>query len=159
MPRRWAGAITVAAALAVPALVTTSCGGAFPGSTVGQQVQSWSRTTGFGASLRTLEADGHRIAPVEAEHDPGALRTACDVLVTDALSANQNLPTPDARLTDILTAAYAAAAAAGRDCLAAAGGGSGLARAAAELTLASSGYVKAQARLDDIGGVASGAST
>lgn len=156
MPRGWAAAITV---LTVGTVVTTSCGGAFPGTTLGQQVQSWSRTTGFAASLRTLEADGRRIAPVEAEHDPGALRTACDVLVTDALTANQNLPTPDSRLTDILTAAYAAAAAAGRDCLDAAGGGIGLTRAASELDAASTGYVKAQARLDDIGAVGTGASS
>jgi hypothetical protein len=119
---------------------------------VGQQVQSWIRVTGFAAALGALQGDARRIPLIEAEHDAAALRTDGDVLVNDALGANQNLPTPDDRLTAILTAAYASAAAAGRDCLRAASGHSGvLARINSELASASSGYVKAQARMDALG--------
>jgi hypothetical protein len=148
----------VAAALAV-AVTVASCGSPYPGSTLGQQVRSWARTTGLAASLQALQADGGRLPRVEAEHDPAAVRTACDVLVQDALAANQNLPAPDARLTSVLSAAYAAAAAAGRDCLRSAGGGAGLAASATELSRAATGYVKAQARLDDLDATGSGASS
>jgi len=145
--RRWAasivGAIGVAGAL-------SSCGNPYAGATLGQQVQSWMRSTSFASGLRTLQADGRRIPEVEVEHDPAAVRTACDVLVTDALSANQNLPSPDAMLNTILAAAYGHAAAAGRQCLDSAGGGAGLLRAAADLAAADRGYVAAEARLDDI---------
>jgi hypothetical protein len=87
------------------------------------------------------------------------VRTDCDVLVNDALGANQNLPTPDDVLTRILSSAYEAASAAGRHCLSGAGGDRGLlARSRAELATAESGYVKAQARLDAVGAVGAGSS-
>jgi hypothetical protein len=141
-----------AALLVVTGLVLASCGSPYPGATLGAQVQSWAKSTGLTGSLRALRTDAHRIALVEARHDPRSVRTDCDVLVNDALSANQNLPAPDDVLTHILSAAYASASAAGRHCLAGAGGNAGLvARSKAELGSAASGYVKAQARLDDLG--------
>ena len=79
-------------------MVLASCGSPFPGRTLGQQVHSWATTTGLAGSLSTLRADAQRIAVVEARHDPAGVRTDCDVLVNDALSANQNLPSPDATL-------------------------------------------------------------
>jgi hypothetical protein len=82
------------------------------------------------------------------------------VLVNDALSANQNLPSPDDTLTRILSAAYVSAAAAGRHCLDGAGGNRALlARAAAEASGAASGYVKAEARLDDLDATGTGSSS
>jgi hypothetical protein len=141
-------------------LVLASCGSPYPGSTLGQQVQSWARSTGWSASLSALRGDARRIAVLEARHDPAGIRTDCDVLVNDALSANQNLPTPDGTLTRILSAAYSAATSGGRQCLAAAGGNRGLlARSDAELATAASGYVKAEARLDDLGATVPGASS
>jgi hypothetical protein len=122
-------------------------------------VQSWARSTGWSASLSTLRADARRIAVVDARHDPAAVRTDCDVLVNDALGANQSLPTPDGMLTRILSAAYSAAASAGRQCVTGAGGNQGLsARATRELATAASGYVKAAARLDDLGASVPGVS-
>ncbi len=92
-----------------------------------------------------------------ARHDAGGVRTDCDVLVNDALSANQNLPSPDDTLTRILSAAYAAASAAGRHCLnGAAGNRELLTSAAAELATAETGYVKAQARLDELDATGTG---
>jgi hypothetical protein len=149
------GAVLVAAGL-----VLASCGSPYPGSTLSQQVQSWARSTGWSGSLSTLRADARRIAVVDARHDLAAVRTDCDVLVNDALGANQNLPTPDGMLTRILSAAYSAAAAAGRQCVTGAGANEGLsARATGELATAASGYVKAAARLDDLGASVPGVSS
>jgi len=137
-----------APATVMSALVLVACGGPYPGATLGQQVQSWVRATGFTAAVGSLEADAARVRQV-SPGDAGGLRTVCDVLVTDALSANQNLPSPDTRLTTILTDAYRAAAAAGNGCLRAAGAASGVpSRVAADLAVARSGYIKAQARVD-----------
>jgi len=146
--------------LVLAALALASCGSPFPGKTVGQQVQSWAASTGLSASITTLRGDARRIAVVEARHDPAGVRTDCDVLVNDALSANQNLPSPDATLTGILSAAYAAASAAGRHCLAGADGNQTLLRrSASELTGAQSGFVKAEARLDELGATGLGSSS
>jgi hypothetical protein len=141
-------------------VVLTSCGSPYPGATLGQQVHSWATTTGLAGSLSTLRADARRVAAVEAAHDPAAVRTDCDVLVNDALSANQNLPSPDDTLTTVLSAAYASAAAGGHDCLVGAGGdGASLRRSHDELAQAASGYVKAEARLDALGATGPGSSS
>jgi hypothetical protein len=136
-----------------------SCGSPFPGATLGQQVRSWATSTGLTASLSALREDARRIAAVEARHDRAGVRTDCDVLVNDALSANQNLPSPDPTLTRILSSAYAAATAAGRHCLTGAQGNQALlTRSANELAAAASGYVKAQARLDALNATGPGSS-
>ena len=148
------------AALMVAALVLASCGSPFPGATLGQQVHSWVTSTGLTGSLSTLRSDARRVALLETRDDAAGVRTDCDVLVNDALSANQNLPSPDSELTRILAAAYAAASAGGRHCLAgAAGNTSLLALSATELATAESGYVKAQARLDALDATGPGPST
>jgi hypothetical protein len=137
------------AALVVAALVLASCGSPFPGATLGQQVHSWVTSTGLTGSLSTLRSDARRVALLETRHDAAGVRTDCDVLVNDALSANQNLPSPDPVLTRILSAAYAAASAGGRHCLTGAAGNRVLlAQSNTELATAGTGYVKAQARLD-----------
>ncbi len=142
------------------ALVLASCGSPLPGHTLGQQVHSWATTTGLAGSLSALRADARRIGAVERRHDAAGVRTDCDVLVNDALGANQNLPSPDQTLTRILSAAYASASAAGRLCLTGAGGAEALvARSSAELTTAASGYVKAEARLDALGATGPGSSS
>jgi hypothetical protein len=143
------------AVLLAAGLVLASCGSPYPGTTLGQQVQSWARSTGLAGGLSALRGDAARIAQVEARGAPAAVRTDCDVLVNDALTANQNLPAPDDTLTGVLSAAYSAAAAAGKRCGAEAGDGQGLsARASAELAAAAAGYVKAEARLDALGATA-----
>lgn len=124
-------------------------------------MQSWATSSPdpkFAAALSTLRGDISRTREAESSHDQGALRTACDVLVTDALSANQNLPAPDSNLTNLLSNAYTSAADAGKDCLCAAGGGgcrSGahasaglLDRSAAESSAAERGFIAAEARFD-----------
>ncbi len=149
-------------------LVLGACGNPYTGSTVGQQVESWATTSPdpkFATAVSTLQADMRRIGRAQSSDDEGVLRTDCDVLVTDALSANQNLPTPDSQLTNVLSRTYASAANAGRDCLCAAGGhtctadspgkANLLRHSAGERTAAERGFIKAEARVDVLA-VASG---
>jgi hypothetical protein len=135
------------------------CGSEYAGANVAQQVQSWVKNSPdpkFAAAVSTLRGDMRRVT--EAGGSNGALRTDCDVLVVDALSANQNLPTPDSQLTEVLSQAYNSAANAGRDCLCAGGGHicpSGvhgranlLRLSAVEQSTAERGLIKAEARVD-----------
>ena len=135
------------------------CGSQYSGANVAQQVQSWVRNSPdpqFATAVSTLRGDMRRVA--EAGGSDAALRTDCDVLVVDALSANQNLPTPDPQLTEVLSQAYTSAANAGRDCLCAGGGHtcpSGahgradlLRLSAVEQSTAERGLIKAEARVD-----------
>ncbi len=143
--------------LVVAVVALASCGSPFPGRTLGAQVHSWATTTGLAGSLSTLRADARRVGELEARHEPAAVRTDCDVLVNDALNANQNLPSPDATLTRILSTAYASASAGGRLCLTGANGDD--ARSGVDLAAAESGYVKAEARLDALGATGPGSSS
>jgi len=99
-----------------------------------------------------------RVTQAEPSGGAAVLRTDCDVLVVDALSANQNLPTPDSQLTEVLSNTYSSAANAGRDCLCAAGGhvcppgvrgrANLLRLSADETSAAQRGLIKAEARVD-----------
>ncbi len=130
-------------------LVLAACGSTFSGTTLAQQVTSWSTNSGFSASVSTLQGDIRRID--EVQDDPAALPTDCNVLVIDALSANQNLPTPDQTLTGLLSTAYSVAGDAGHDCLSGAGDSSRLlALSATERTVARQDLVKALARFDSV---------
>jgi hypothetical protein len=140
-----------AVALVACGLLLVGCGGPYAGTTLGQQVQSWVQSAGFPGTLSTLRADARRVVAVHATGNTKALHTDCDVLVDDALSANQQLPTPDGTLTRLLSDAYATAAQAGRGCaFAAATDAPAWARARGELDRAATGYIKAQARVDDV---------
>jgi hypothetical protein len=77
------------------------------------------------------------------------------VLVTDALSANQQLPTPDDALTHLLSSAYESAATAGRQCFS---GVTAQVTAATRARRADAELVRAQARYDSLTSALSGAS-
>jgi hypothetical protein len=134
-----------AARLALVVLATgpglAACG--VGSSSLGQQVQSWGSSTGFSGTLRQLRADLRRVGSVSTDA-AGQRRTVCDVLVTDALAANQQLPTPDHALTALLSLAYGSAAASGRACFS----GAPLASAQSGATTASTQLVQAEARYD-----------
>jgi uncharacterized protein (UPF0333 family) len=86
------------------------------GSTA-SQVRSWDRATGLGQSIGTLLGDAGRVRAALSAHDgAGVVHTDCGVLLTDAQSANGELPTPDTQLTDLLSSGYALAYDAGNDC-------------------------------------------
>ncbi len=141
-------------------LALLGCGSPYGGGTPAQQVTSWSASTGFLSTLARLRADLARMADLSSTTPPtpastgqrargGVLRTVCDVLVTDSLAANEQLPAPDASLTSALSDAYDHAGAAGHDCFhGAAGDRALLARAGRERVAALAGLVRAEARYD-----------
>ena len=123
------------------------CGGSGGGS-LAAQVSAWARDSGFVAALPRLRADLTRTE--QASSTPGR-RTACDVLVTDTLVANEQLPSPDAGLTAALSRAYASAADAGRSCYSGAAGSQALlTRAAGARARARRQLVVAEARYDAV---------
>jgi hypothetical protein len=147
------GSLVIGSIVVGAGVLLAACGGQFSGSTVAEQTTSWARQTGFLAAIGSLHDDLARVAQAIRQGDPPpSLRTDCDVLVTDALSANQNLPAPDDTLSKSLSQAYSTAADAGRDCLRGAGthlspllARSGIERARAQVEL-----VEAEARFDSV---------
>jgi hypothetical protein len=135
--------------LAVLALSLVACGGTFTGATLSDQVTNWATSSGLSASVSELQGDIRRIDAV-ADH-PASVKTDCVVLVTDALTANGNLPSPDQALTTLLSHAYSVAGDAGHDCVAGAGAGvTALARSAMERITAQRDLIKAMARFDAV---------
>jgi hypothetical protein len=135
--------------VAVLGLVLAACGSTYSGRTLSAQVTSWAKTAGFSASVSELQGDLRQVDAV-ADH-PAAMSTYCTVLVTDALTANGNLPTPDQTLTNLLSTAYSVAGDAGHDCASGAGSGSKLlTRSAAERSTARMDLIKALARFDAV---------
>jgi len=142
--------------MAIPGLVLllAACGSTYSGSTLAQQVSSWAKSTGFSAELSTVQGD---IRLVDSLSTPSGslgshasvIKTACAVLVQDTLTANQNLPTPDQTLTDLLSTAYSKAGGAGHDCYSGAGHDNDLlSRSATQRVTARRDLIKALARFD-----------
>jgi len=131
--------------------LVAACGNTFSGSTLAEQVTNWAKSTMFSSEVSTVQGDIRRIDAVEATSHTTPLKTDCDVLVQDSLIANQNLPSPDPTLTDLLSTAYSVAGEAGHDCLTGAGGAPQLlARSARERDTARHDVIKALARFDAV---------
>jgi len=106
-----------AAVVAVGVLAFVSYGGTDHSGSTGTQVRSWASGAGLGQSIGTLMADTDRVRAALARHAGGpVLHTDCAVLVTDAESANGELPSPDGQLTTLLSDGYTLAYEAGNDC-------------------------------------------
>jgi hypothetical protein len=144
--------MAMAAGCLLAPVALSGCGS--PSTTVGQQVRAWAQSSGWEGSVSQLRGDLDRVPGLSAQ-GPGARRTVCDVLVTDALAANQQLPTPDRTLTQLLSEAYGAAANAGRECFS---GSVPLSRATAGAAAAATMLVRAQARFDSLTSSLAGAS-
>ena len=127
-------------------LLLGACGGSYPGTTLSAHVSGWATSTGFTGAVSQLQGDLRRVAGYTPASG-SSWKTDCDVLVTDALGANQNLPSPDQRLTDLLDAAYSAAGSAGHDCFDEAHG-AGLTRFTAERATAERDLIRSLARYD-----------
>lgn len=137
------GRLAVTVVVALGAGVLGACG---PGGSLAQQVREWATSSGWQASVSELRGDLGRLPAITSE-SAGVRRTACDVLVTDALNANEQLPTPDQALTSLLSKAYSAAADAGRHCYS---GGPEVSAVPAEQQAAARALVQAQARYDEL---------
>jgi len=141
-------AVTVVGTMGAVALAGGAALGGCGGSptTAAQQARTWASNAGFGSSTSQLDGDLARLSSL-ATDSAAVRRTDCDVLVTDALNANEQLPTPDGSLTGLLSQAYGAAASAGRDCFA---GGARLALTGPQAQRARTALVEAQARYDSL---------
>ncbi len=116
-PRRWG---VVAAGLVVVAIgvgAYYAYGQTGHTGSASQQVRSWANGTGLGQSIGNVVGDAARVrAAVDSHRGPGVLHTDCGVLLSDAQSANGELPSPNSQLTDLLSSGYALAYDAGNDC-------------------------------------------
>ncbi len=71
----------------------------------------------FGQDIATLHADNTRIDTViRLHHGTGAIHADCSLLVTDAETANDELPTPNQSVTNLLYEAYGLEGEAGAKC-------------------------------------------
>lgn len=134
--------------LALGALAWGGCGSSpVP---LSQQVSTWSTNTDYDSDLATVQRDLDNVGGI-GDVAGATLRTVCDALVTDALEANQQLPAPDATLTNLLSTAYSQAATAGRECYDAANGDrTQWATSVHERSLAVAAIIRAQARYDAV---------
>ena len=97
------------------ALTLSSCAGEDQMGSPAHRMSVWVNGTSFGSDIGTLVADNARIAKV-VPNGTGALHAACGTLVTDAESANTELPSPDPQVTDLLTQAYGLEGTLGNQC-------------------------------------------
>ena len=78
-------------------------------------MSEWVNGTGLGGDIGTLNADNARVALV-VPNGTGAVHAACGTIEVDADMANGELPSPDAQVTDWLSAAYGLEGTAGTQC-------------------------------------------
>jgi hypothetical protein len=78
-------------------------------------MSEWVTGTGLGGDIGTLNADNARVA-LDVPNGTGAVHAACGTIEVDADMANGELPSPDAQVTDWLSAAYGLEGAAGTQC-------------------------------------------
>ncbi|HEX3459635.1 MAG TPA: hypothetical protein VHT49_01910 [Acidimicrobiales bacterium] len=134
------GAVTTA--VVIGSIALAGCAGQEQAGTPAHQVTEWVSGAGAGSSIGTVEVDIKNVNLAFSQRDPaGEIRSVCGLLVTDAGTANGNLPTPDQQLSDDLATAYATAYDAGTDCYNGSGGNQKLLATSATLR------AKAQAQM------------
>lgn len=98
-----------------------------PTGTPRQQLTGWVQASQFGQTVGTLEGDAARVTlAVARREDTGTIHTDCGVLLTDAQSANGDLPTPNRQLTVTLSHGYTLEYEAGNNCYSAGATGTAL---------------------------------
>jgi hypothetical protein len=78
-------------------------------------MSEWVTGTVLGGDIGTLNADNARVA-LDVPNGTGAVHAACGTIEVDADMANGELPSPDAQVTDWLSAAYGLEGTAGTQC-------------------------------------------
>ncbi len=150
------GAVIGRAWLALGALVVVAVGvvafvstGRAPSGTAAQRLQSWVESTTLGQDIGTLEGDGGHVREALAEHKGmGAVHTICAAMANDAQTFNDNLPSPDSVVTQLLARAYGLEYDAAESCYRAASPASGLmGRAEHDITTASRVFAQVLRRL------------
>jgi len=105
----------VAALLLVVAVAATSCAGQDQQGSPAHRMSVWVSGTGLGGDIGTLNADNARVA-LDVPNGTGAVHAACGTIEVDADMANGELPSPDAQVTEWLSAAYGLEGTAGTQC-------------------------------------------
>ena len=107
-------AVVATVAALIAGVVLSACSA---GNTTSAKVSNWIGATGLSSDVSQIQTDAANVAKVESLHSvAGAIRANCAVLDIDTENANQNLPAPDAELTQELTDAYDAEIQAAQDC-------------------------------------------
>jgi hypothetical protein len=101
----------------VLALVLAACTPADQTGSMASRVRSWVRSSDMGQNVGTVLGDAARVtAAVAGGKDAGIIHTDCLVLLNDTGNAVDQLPTPDERLTTMLSNGYEDEADAATDC-------------------------------------------
>lgn len=114
---RWKVAAAAVGVVAIGVVAFLAYGGLGPSGTPRHRLTVWVEASRLGQVVGTLEADAARVTTAVADHrDARVMHTICGVLLTDAQSANGDLPTADGGLTNTLARAYELEYEAGNDC-------------------------------------------
>ena len=99
----WVGAVIVAA---VGVVAFVSSGSSAPG-TQSQRLEAWVSSTSLGQDIGTLEGDGTSLRrALSTRSGMKAAHTVCAAMANDAQTFNDQLPSPDVALTQLLARAY-----------------------------------------------------
>ncbi len=98
----WRAATAASAAVALAAVALAGCGAT---QSPAAAVSSWANDNSVGAAVADLYNDSLGIVHAIGAHEAGLqIRTDCQEALQNALGANGDLlPTPDTRLTDLLS--------------------------------------------------------
>ncbi len=119
----WIGGLVVVA-MGVVAFVSLGLG---TPSTPQQRLRSWVSTTKLGQDVGTLEGEAASVRRALAtRRGVTAAHTVCAAMANDAQTYNDELPSPDSRVTQLLARAYALEYDAAESCYRAASPGSRL---------------------------------
>jgi hypothetical protein len=115
----------------------------------GHRVGTWVQSTQMGQSVGSVLDDAARVTwAVSTHQDIGVIHTVCAVLLDDTEAANDNLPSPDQELTNLLSNAYGVEGSAANNCYDAGTGNAALqAKSARERAAARVGLRRALARV------------
>ncbi len=103
-------------------LCCSACSGQDQLGSTQQKLSSWVTSSGFGPGVGQLQVDAAHVSTAVAERaNRQVIQTVCAILLTDAESANSNLPSPDGQLTALAAAGYNALGAGANHCYASGG--------------------------------------
>ncbi|HEY3943365.1 MAG TPA: hypothetical protein VGL60_12905 [Acidimicrobiales bacterium] len=122
--------------------------------TPAQRVRTWVSSTQMGQAVGTILGDAARVdEAIKAHRGVTVVHTDCAVLLDDTEAANDNLPSPDGRLTDLLSDAYGVEGSAANDCYDSGGTDAELiAKSEREQAVARRGLLRALARVTQLTG-------
>jgi hypothetical protein len=140
-----------------PVALVVLLAGCTPADEVGspaQRVGTWVSSTQMGQAVGAVLGDAARVAAaVRAHQGTGVIHTDCAVLLQDTEVANGNLPSPDERLTILLSDGYETEGTAANNCYTAGATNRALlAKSIREMSSARADFEQALARVASLTG-------